>query len=423
VKVERVESIGLECFYDLFVPFYNNYLSKGGFVNHNSGKSHFFAELAVEWMVLDPDLRFVCIREVQKSLKFSAKQLIADKIAALGVSHLFDVLTTEIRRKNGSGVFIFQGMSSMNSDSIKSLEGFSGCWVEEAQNFSARSLALLRPTIRAPGSEIWFSWNPEQPDDAVNEFFRGEAGAPADSILVNPNYYDNPFLPQESYNEMMIDRARDVDYHAHVWLGGYNVKSDLQIFAGKWTIDEFVPSKNWDKYLGADWGFSQDPTVAIELYIHDDQVWIYRESWAIGLELDETADRWKRDIPGIENYVVRADSSRPESISYVRRHGIPRITGCEKWGGCVEDGIAFLRSFRQIVIHPQCRRMIEEARLYSYKANAAGDPLPIVVDKHNHCWDSVRGALAPLIKNQTGKREAPTAKAWERSPANLRKIF
>src|SRR5690606_32773159 len=147
--------------------------AKGG---RASGKSHFLAEQAVEAMVCDPSLRFVCIREVQRSLKFSAKALIESKIRSLGVAHLFDILTAEIRPKGGTGVMIFEGMQDHTADSLKSLEGFRLAWVEEAQSLSKRSLDLLLPTIRAEGSEIWFSWNPSQPDDPVDQLFRDLAG-------------------------------------------------------------------------------------------------------------------------------------------------------------------------------------------------------------------------------------------------------
>src|SRR5690625_4607712 len=87
--------------------------AKGG---RGSGKSHFYAELAVETMVADPDHRFVCIREVQKSLKFSVKELVENKIRALGVSHLFEITLTEIRRVGGNGIMIFQGMQDHTAD-------------------------------------------------------------------------------------------------------------------------------------------------------------------------------------------------------------------------------------------------------------------------------------------------------------------
>lgn len=404
------------------IPLLSPARYKGAWGGRGSGKSHFFAEYLIERMIADPDLKVVCVREIQKSLKFSAKALLEAKIEKLGVGHLFDILLTEIRRKDGRGICIFQGMSDHTADSIKSLEGFSLCWVEEAQNLSARSLALLRPTIRTQGSEILFSWNPENDTDCVDQFLRVDP--PENAIVVRANYCDNPFLPDTLYEEMLLDRARDTDYYAHIWLGEYNLKSDLQVLSGRWGIDEFDPGKNWDgPYYGADWGFAQDPTAAIECYIYQKKLYIYRESWAIALELDHTVDRWRRDLPGIDKHIVRADSARPESISYVRRHGITKITGADKWSGSVEDGVAFLRSFDKIIVHPQCPRFLEECRLYSYKQNKAGDILPQIVDKHNHLIDSLRYALAPLIRNQSNRRAAPVAAGYERSPKNLRRIF
>jgi phage terminase large subunit len=171
---------------------------KGASGGRASGKSHFFAEQAVADMVADPSLRFVCIREVQRSLQFSAKSLVELKIDQLGVSHLFDVLKTEIRRRNGSGVMIFEGMQDHTAESIKSLEGFGRAWVEEAQSISEKSLNMLLPTIRAEGSEIWFSWNPDQPTDPVDQFF---ASKPPGACKVHTTYLDNPFCPAVMHAE------------------------------------------------------------------------------------------------------------------------------------------------------------------------------------------------------------------------------
>lgn len=200
--------------------------AKGG---RGSGKSHFFADLAVEEMVADPDMQFVCIREVQKSLKFSAKKLVEDKIDALGVGHLFNITLTEIRRLNGRGIMIFQGMQDHTADSIKSLEGFHRAWVEEAQNLSPRSLELLRPTIRAEGSEIWFSWNPDSPDDPVDAFM---ASKPPGSVLVHVNYSDNPFLPDTLRDEMAVDKSRlPESQFRHIWEGAYRQITDGAVYA------------------------------------------------------------------------------------------------------------------------------------------------------------------------------------------------
>lgn len=202
---------------------------KGARGGRGSGKSHFFAELAVEEMVANPSLNVVCIREIQKSLKFSAKKLVEDKIQALGVSHLFDVTLTEIRRKGGTGIMIFQGMQDHTADSIKSLEGFHRAWVEEAQNLSGRSLELLRPTIRAEGSEIWFSWNPDSPDDPVDAFM---ASNPPDSVCVTVNCNENPFLPDTLRKEMAMDKARLPEAQfRHIWEGAYREITDGAVYA------------------------------------------------------------------------------------------------------------------------------------------------------------------------------------------------
>ncbi len=371
---------------------------KGG---RGSGKSHFVAELLVEEHVRYPDLKSVCIREIQKSLKFSAKSLIEQKIKDMGVGHLFEVLQSEIRRKGGDGIMIFQGLQDHTADSIKSLEGFDRAWCEEAQSLSERSIKLLRPTIRKDGSEIWFTWNPDQETDAIEQLLTFDP--PENSIVVHVNFDQNPFLPQTLREEMEHDRKYNADTFDHVWLGGYNTKSEAQIFNGKWRVDEFEPTEFWDgPYCGLDFGFSQDPTAAVECYIHGETLYIYREAAKVKLDLDDTATFIEGKMPGFTKHTIRADSARPESISFLKRHGMPRMEGVKKWPGSVEDGIEYLRSFKRIVIHVQCQGVQQEARLYSYKVNKAGDILPQVEDAHNHFWDAVRYALAPHIR--AGKR-------------------
>lgn len=225
--------------------------AKGG---RGSGKSHFFAEMVVEALILHPDTKVVCIREIQKSLKYSAKSLIEGKIQSLGVSHLFEIQTTEIKVKNGSGLIIFQGMQDHTADSIKSLEGFNIAWVEEAQSLSKNSLDLLRPTIRAEGSEIWFSWNPRHEDDAVDEFMR--TGNSEDFVLVHVNSDENPYLPQTLKEERERDRINRPDDFGHIWLGEYTKGNDesfinYQIVEKAWNRDN-EPFNDWVRILGVD---------------------------------------------------------------------------------------------------------------------------------------------------------------------------
>ena len=203
----------------VFAPLLRPSRYKGVWGGRGSGKSHFFAEALVERCIMFPGTRAVCVREVQKSLKDSVKRLIEDKIDALGVGDRFTALNAEIKTPGG-GLIAFQGMQDHTSETIKSLEGFGVAWVEEAQTLSARSLEMLRPTIRAPGSELWFSWNPRNAADPVDAFLRREK-PPEDSIVVRANYSDNPFLPRELEQERLDDMAHRPDRYAHIWLGEY----------------------------------------------------------------------------------------------------------------------------------------------------------------------------------------------------------
>jgi phage terminase large subunit len=176
----------------VFEPLLKPSRYKGAWGGRGSGKSHFMAGAVVEYCLLNPGARIVCIREVQKTLAQSARLLIENKIQEFGVGHLFRVLYDRIETPGG-GLIIFQGMQDQNAESIKSLEAYNVAWCEEAQTLSNRSLALLRPTIRAEGSEIWFSWNPRRKSDAVDQFLRVER--PDNAIVVKANWRDNPWFP------------------------------------------------------------------------------------------------------------------------------------------------------------------------------------------------------------------------------------
>jgi len=375
---------------------------KGG---RASAKSHFFAELAVEAMMIDPYTDFVCLREVQQSLKFSAKKLIELKIHNFGVGHLFKVLDTEIRRTGVMGApcgrIIFQGMQDHTADAIKSLEGFNRAWFEEASKMSKRSLELLRPTIREPGSEIWFSWNPDQETDPIEEFLVKDP--PHNAIVTHLTFEENPFCPEVVKEEARIWQKHDADTYGHVWLGDYNTKSDDQVLGGKWCVEEFEVESSWDgPYYGVDWGFSTDPMTMIECYVdlEANKIYIRRELWGLHVEIDDTT-AFLAKMEGANRYPIRADNARPELVSHVKRHGFPRIISAEKWPGSIEDGITKLRSFRQIVIHTDCPKTAEEAKLYKYKRDRlTQDILSDIVDKHNHCVDAIRYAIEPLTKKR-----------------------
>ena len=371
----------------IFEPLLQPSRYKGAHGGRGSGKSHFFAELLVERAMLNPGIRAVCIRETQKSLDQSAKRLVEDKIMAHGLSDYFHITQNTIKTP-GDGIIIFQGMQNHTADSIKSLEGYDVSWVEEAQTLSQRSLDMLRPTIRKDGSELWFSWNPDQPDNPV-EFLRGE-DAPPGSIVVEANFMDNPWFPDVLQEEMDYDRGRDMDKYAHIWLGRYEEHSEARVFHN-WKVEEFEVPKDAVIRQGADWGFSIDPTVLVQCYIEGKKLFVPHEAYKINCDIVDTPALFLT-VPDSETWPVIADNARPETISHLRKNGYPRIQPAVKGARSLEEGVEFLKSF-DIVVHPRCKHTIDELTSYKYKKDPITDKiLPVLEDKDNHVIDALRYA-------------------------------
>lgn len=372
----------------------------GAHGGRGSGKSHFFAEMAVE-RAATGKFHLVCVREVQKTLDQSVKKLIENKIEELGVSSLFEVQQSKIIGKNGS-LIIFQGMQDHTADSIKSLEGFDAAWIEEAQSLSQRSLDLLRPTIRKPGSQIWASWNPASPTDPIDALLRG-GNPPPDTACVQVNWRDNPHFPSVLRAEMEYDLRRDPDKHAHVWEGKYLQRSDSKVFKN-WRIEEFEAPHDAVHRLGADWGFAVDPSVLIRCHIVGRRLYIDYEAYMVGCEIADTPALFMT-VPDAEKWPITADSARPETISHMRKNGFPKIMPAVKGPKSVEDGIEWLKSF-EIIVHPRCQHTIDELTHYQYKIDRLTDEvLPMLEDKNNHVIDALRYAC------EGARRAASTSQA------------
>jgi phage terminase large subunit len=386
----------------VFVPLLTPRRYKGAKGGRGSAKSHFFAGKLVARAV-SGHTRAACLRETQVSIKDSVKQLIEDKIEAMGVSHLFKVTDVEIRGPHNS-LFIFRGLQNHTATSIKSLEGFNVAWIEEAQTISQKSLDLARPTFRDPGSEMWFSWNPLAATDPVEAFFLENAGDP-DFCCVKANWQDNPWFPEELRKDMERDKRRDFDKYLHVWEGEYSKLGEAAVFRN-WKVEEFKPHADAVFRFGADWGFSIDPTVLIRAYIIGRTLYVDQEAYKVGCEIDATPALFDT-IEGSRKFTIRADSARPETVSYMQRKGF-KIIPAVKGPGSVEDGIEFLKSY-DIVVHPRCKHTIDELTHYSFKTDPQTDEiLPILEDKNNHVIDALRYACEGLRRAVKQTPEAPS---------------
>lgn len=376
---------------------------KGAYGGRGSGKSFNFAKALAIWG-LKKKSRFLCCREFQNSIKDSVLPEIAKAIESdQYLNNFYKVGSSYIKGKNGTE-FLFKGLRH-NYREIKSTSNIDICWIEEAENVSQDSWIMLIPTIRNKGSEIWLTWNPESKDSATFERFI--LNPHKDSRIVKVNYSDNPWFPEELETERKNDMEFLPDLYHHIWEGEVRTRKDTQIFNGKWFVEEFEEPVNkagemicdGGPYYGSDFGFSQDPTTIVRCFINGGNLYISHEAGGKKIDIDDTKKLYSQ-VPGSDKYIIRADSARPETISYLKKQGL-RMQATRKWAGSVEDGIAHMMSYKKIVIHPRCTETINEFRLYSYKVDKqTKDPLRSIVDAYNHYIDAIRYAIDPLIKSK-----------------------
>lgn len=342
-------------------------------------------------------IRVLCTREFQNSISDSVHQVLKTQIDSIGLSEFFDVQANKITSKTTGSEFTYRGLHH-NVSEIKSFEGADICWVEEAHNISVESWKVLIPTIRKEGSEIWVTFNPDQEDDPTYQKF--VVNPPDDAIIRMVNWRDNPWFPDTLRAEKDYCLRVDKDAYEHIWEGNTRRISNAIIFSGKWEDKAFETPENARFFFGADWGFSQDPTVLIRSFVDRDCLYIDQEAYGVGIEIGSETEQIFDTIGESRKWRIKADCSRPETISAMNRHGFD-IVGAKKWSGSVEDGIALLKSFQKIYIHPRCKHTIEEFKHYRYKVDrVTQEVLPIIVDDFNHCIDAIRYSLDGYVMKE-----------------------
>ncbi len=344
------------------------------------------------WRGIKEKCLILCTRAYQVNISNSVHRLLSEQIQLLGLDAFYRIERNAIYGANGTQ-FIFRGLQ--NPVEIKSLEGVDICWVEEAQNVDADAWDYLIPTIRKEGSEIYITMNP---DNAEGETYkRFIAAQQDDEILIKSTYADNPFLPDVLRKQMEWDKAHDYEKYLWIWEGEPRKFGDALVFAGKFFVAPFDRPEGTPVYLGADFGFSEDPSTLIECWIDEREkvLYIEREAYGVGVEIDQLPQMYET-IPESKRWTIVADCSRPETIAYLKRCGYA-IQGSVKGKGSVVEGVEFLRSFARIVIHPRCVHTIDEFKSYRYKQNKlTGEAIPILEDANNHCIDAIRYALEPI---------------------------
>ena len=401
--IEECPEYGIKFRDDL--RYFVQYGGRGG------GKSHDDAEKVITLMRFRANYRVLCVREFQNSLDDSVYSLMEQKAQSM-YPNFFEFKNGKIYGANGSFAS-FKGLAR-NLGSVKSLEGYDMCWIEEGQYISAAAWELLNPTIRKENSKILITMNRESETSVLDKMFIQDTPPPR-SDVVKVNYYDNPYPIPEL--EEMAEHCKRVDYEAYryIWLGELNMISKAQVLHGKWRVENFdtaalIEGKSVPLYHGADWSNGgADPHTLIRSFILDNKLYIDYEMMS-NLDFQQLPELWNR-FPSIEASVnnrnrlwtVYCDGARPDLVKMMFDKGYNAKAAPKKWRGdksSVRAGIDYLRSFDEIIIHDRCKKTAEEAANWKWKIDErSGDVMPELVDAHNHLMDALRYSHYPMISN------------------------
>jgi phage terminase large subunit len=387
-----------------------------------SGKST-SAAMALVIKAVEERHTILCARSFQNSITDSVHKLLTECIDNLQLNKFFNITKTSIAtnyRGNPSkeSSFIFKGLQKGISE-IKSIQGLTICWVEEAEAMDARTWDLLLPCVRKKNSETWITFNPRDVEDATYQMF--VVNRMPDSIVEKVNYYDNPFFSQTNLPmQMEYCKIHNYEKYKHIWLGEPKALSDALVFT-KWKIEKFEETPleycyRKQRFFGVDFGWN-DPNTCVRCYVVGNKLYISHEVYQDKILMDRFSKLLEQDIPDIKNprFTIYADSSRPDLINDLyRTYGFKNIQSVKKTTKTddpndklksrdyVKAGIDFLKTF-EIIIHPRCEKTIEEFRNYKWQSelDANGENL-VVLDKleekgFDHCIDALRYAVAPLF--------------------------
>jgi len=388
---------------------YSQFWLKGG---RGSTKSSWIAIEIILGIMEDPEAHGIAFRKYTNTIRRSVHATFEWAIELLGVSHKWGSTVAPFEftyLPTGQKIFESGLDDPKKMKSLKIKDGyFKFLWFEELEEYNGmEEIRSVQQSVVRGGKRVmqFFSYNPPRDPQAwVNK----EADVKNYKRFVHHStYLDVPpkWLGEEFIEDAEQLKEQDDALYQCEYLGLSIGLSDSVVFNEKYVIKEFESETDWSRLYGADWGFANDPNVLMSMCIapHPDygENCLYIEYEWFGYRVDnkDIPDGYDT-IPGSDKQRIRADCARPETISYIAGKGYD-VVAADKWSGSVEDGIAFIRSFDMIIIHPRCTNMVEEARLYSYKIDKiTKDILPVLVDKYNHGWDSVRYALSKLIKER-----------------------
>ena len=391
---------------NIFCPVYLPHLDPDGhrilvfYGGAGSGKSFFVGQRLV-YKALKSKRKILVLRKVNKTTKASTFQLLLDTLEQFGIRDLCNINRTDftITLPNGSQ-FLCMGLD--DPEKIKSITGLTDAWMEEATEFTLDDFSQVNLRVRDPfaeDQEIVLSFNPvSKANWCYLQFFADNPELlefRKTVKIVHTNYLDNPHLPQEYIQALLLMKATNEVYYKIYALGEFGSLDKL--IYNNWQKMDFDSTKLKGQLLcGLDFGYTNDPTAFVcSLLVESEaRIYVFNEWGGTGYLNDAIADQIKS--MGFAKSIIMADSAEQKSIEEIKRKGVNRIKPCVKGKGSILQGIQQLQQY-EIVVHPDCVNIVEELENYSWKKDkATNEYINEPVDNFNHYLDALRYSLQCL---------------------------
>lgn len=365
-----------------------------------SGKSHIVARKLLYRMLNESNVKhnFLIIRKVDRTIKKSVWTLMKNIISVWGMTDQFHMNQTDrtmVWKVNGAQ-FMFSGLDDV--EKLKSIEGVTSIWVEEATELLQEDFEQLDLRLRGEFGclkQIILTFNPISDQHWIKKIFFDD---PIEGVFtLHTTYLDNAFIDDEYKMVMNNKKKSNPRYYGIYALGKWGTAEGLifQNVTQRLIREEEII--NLECYQGLDFGYTNDPTAFNQSYVDDEnkKIYVYDGFYAKGMTNKAIAEKIKEMLA--HRHMTTADSSEPKSVDYIRGKGVV-IEGALKGADSINTGIDFLLEY-EIIVNAHLDDFMTEFDNYSWGVDKkTNKPTNKPIDDFNHFIDGLRYAVERLFK-------------------------
>ena len=379
----------------VFVPLFKDQsryqIAWGG---AGSGKSHIVARKVLYRLLKEKDVKhnMLVIRKVDRTIKRSVFTLVRNIIRRWGLVSEFGINLTDktiIYKPTGSQI-MFSGLDDV--EKLKSIEGVTSIWVEEATELLQEDFEQLDLRLRGDHGclkQIIMTLNPISEQHWIKKIFFDD---PISGVFtLKTTYLDNAFIDDEYKMVMENKKKTNPRYYSIYALGNWGTAEGLVFNRVTQRLIRPEEIAGLQVVQGLDFGYTNHPTAFHQSYIDfkNKKIFVYDGFYEKGLSNNEIAQRIKDMLA--HKIKTIADSAEPKSIDYIKGKQV-KIVGAMKGKDSINIGIDFILDF-EIIVNAHLIEFMTEFNNYAWSVDKDGKATNKPCDDFNHFMDSFRYSL------------------------------